>query len=232
MPESGEWPTQGDHEEEEEGEDFPISESSAFPLDENWLEKSPLAAQLDRRNPLDPLGLTALCAGRLRERALILDLPDLIQAVLSRVATHCDRFEPGQPLRPWLLEWVDDALDALIFRDIEDERDGSAELCQGRFSDLEIILAIERDQTPLACVTLNTLEDEVRHVFYEVCIMNRTERDMQREGYPLERTQELIERAVEAVNEALKQANGATTTNLDDLDDPHGGMGDEDYHEG
>jgi DNA-directed RNA polymerase specialized sigma24 family protein len=234
MPFPREW-SSFDDDDEDDDFDLPIEGDFSFGAEKNWLEASPLAAHINRENPFDPLGLIRLCSSRARERALILDLTELVQATLSRVALHCESFDPTQPLLPWLVERVDDSIEALLTRDAEAERGEEAELLpQGRFTDLEMILGIEPEAARLACVTLNTLDDETRHVFYEVCLMHRSERDLQRDGFPLERTQELVQAAVQAVKAALERARDARLPGPGRLIDPStepGGHGEQESSE-
>lgn len=215
------FPPDGGKDGEEHADDWNIwsQPDSGFAAGKNWLEASPLAGQVDRNNPLDPLRLISICSRRLRERALILDLTQLIQATLQRVALHCQDYDPKQAFEPWLLERVDAAIEALRIRDIELVRAGTQDVTQGRFFDLGVLLGINHKHTPLACITINSLDDETRRVFYEVCIQNRTERDMQRDGFPLERTQELIEQAIAAVRNALTSAGVSSFPDFDTLED-------------
>jgi hypothetical protein len=214
---------------EDDDLDFLFEKGSSFPLEENWLEQSPLAIHIRRDLPFDPLGLIPLCSRRVRELSLIVDMGELVRATLASIAIDCQTYHHALPLEPWLLDHVDQSLRDLVTADIEAERSEDAEPPEGgRFVDLEMILGIDPAQARLACIALNTLDDETRHIFYEVCLMHRSVRDMMREGFPIERAQELVERAMKTVKEILARPRKAVLQDLGKLvEPPQQGMGEE-----
>ncbi len=182
----------------------PQQRNSSAELEPDWIEKSPLGRSLKSSDPDDPLGLVPLCSRRLRERSILVDLRDLIENSLARIALFRDRYDPCEPLEPWLLEHVDTAMRRLVEDDSEAERDGPpVPPWQPRFLYLQETLRIRLEDARRACIAVNDLDDEARYAFFEIFVMGRSSPDLVGEGYSVPRVAKLVERALRSIQSCI-----------------------------
>ena len=142
--------------------------------------KSPVCAQPDWRRLLagasprevlarivqgDPLGLRAVVAQRLLERALFCDADAVQLRALARCARYANRYRGRPALGQWLATQVDAALDELIDDDAAANAGG-----HDAFADLASPLGLSPDRMRAGCAVFNRLAAEDREAFFRLVI--------------------------------------------------------------
>jgi len=116
----------------------------------------------------DPLGLRAVVARRLRERALFCDADAVQLRALARCARYAGRYTGRPALAEWLSTHVDAALDDLL--EEGDRATAAASDGHGAFVDLAAPLGLSPERMRAGCATFNRLAHDDREAFFRLVI--------------------------------------------------------------
>lgn len=190
------FPPMGDS--EEHGRREEPDDSNEIPWQSIFEGRSPREI-LARLVEGDPLRISEGCAGRIVERAVILDPDRLLLRAVARVAHAGFSYRGMPPFREWLRGCLDLAIDDLVREDVEYERSGMpiAETGDKLYRGVAEGLGIEPGLARRVCVEINTMEDDMRHAFFAVHVLRKTIHRHVAEGYgPPARVQALLKEAL------------------------------------
>ena len=119
----------------------------------------------------DPLETFARCTRRARERALLIDPHRLHERALARIALAAASYAGDPPLDEWISASIDRTLEALVNEDREEEQQGARlEEWDARYEFLVYMLGIPPEETRRAAIAFNALREDIRQVWYELCV--------------------------------------------------------------
>lgn len=124
----------------------------------------------------DPLGLAERSTRRQRERAFLLDTDRVFERALLRTAFAADTWRDGEPLEPWLVQRVDEAIDDLLLQDESEHRQSPtlSDEWDERYVFIIYLLGIEPRFARRACVGFNGLGAPARRAFFALLIEERS----------------------------------------------------------
>jgi len=150
---------------------------------------------LDRLVDGDPLGVWDACEDRLQRRCLLLDTRRLAQQTMARIAYAATSYARTDALEAWVVARVDEAIEDLLARDLDEERRGipPVEPWDERYAFVAQVLGVQVGLARRVCITLNGLDDDVRHAFFHIVARDQSIGRYVAEGHgPPDRVRELL----------------------------------------
>jgi len=152
----------------------------------------------------DPLHVYVISQDRLTYRAFLLDGHRLTLRAMARIAYHAHLYRGEPPLKEWIFQRIDEAIDDLVREDHADEmrrippEDDEDDRYSFLADSIDSTLAIART----ICVRFNNLHEAERQPFHNIYVQGKTFNRYIAEGQgPPDHLRQLLRTAAEAFSD-------------------------------